>query len=491
MDKYTIIKLKESGLSNREISRQTGIDRKTVARYWEQYQKEISKLSSRDESEPELRAIQEQIVSERRYDSSGRKPTKYTPQVDALLDKILAEEVEKDAVLGKNKQHLTHEQIYKRVVAAGHDIGRTTLSSYIKKKRDKHKEAFIRQEYELGERLEYDFGDVKLVIGDIVGTYHMAVLCSPASKHRWAYLYDNMKKDVFMDSHVRYFEMIGGTQKEIVYDNMRNVVSKFIGRNEKELNPDLVKMSLYYGFSINVTNCFSGNEKGYVESSVKKLQREVFAERYRFDSLEEAEEYLHKRLVEINADSLMEKEKEQLLEYRPPLELGRMSRQKVDKYSFIQVENNYYSVPEHLVGHWVNAKVYLRDILIYSESRLVAKHKKIDGYHQVRVDIFHYLETLEKKPGALKNSKALKSRAELKTIYEQYFTSRTKEFIALLRENVDMTYPELLNVMKEKGKTPAAYSVTNAAEDNVVTNTRKQLQRISSIYKKGGSEYVN
>ena len=87
--------------------------------------------------------------------------------------------------------------------------------------------------------------------------------------------------------------------------------------------------------------------------------------------------------------------------------------------------------------------------------------------------------------------KALKSRAELKTIYEQYFTSRTKEFIALLRENVDMTYPELLNVMKEKGKTPAAYSVTNAAEDNVVTNTRKQLQRISSIYKKGGSEYVN
>ncbi len=66
--------------------------------------------------------------------------------------------------------------------------------------------------------------------------------------------------------------MIGGIWKEIVYDNMRNVVSKLIEKNEKELNEDLVKMSLYYGFEINVTNAFSGNEKGYVEGSVKYLR---------------------------------------------------------------------------------------------------------------------------------------------------------------------------------------------------------------------------
>ena len=44
-----------------------------------------------------------------------------------------------------------------------------------------------------------------------------------------------------MDSHVRFFEMMGGSYGEIVYDNMRNVVSKFIGKNEKELNEDLLK----------------------------------------------------------------------------------------------------------------------------------------------------------------------------------------------------------------------------------------------------------
>ena len=491
MDKYSIIKLKEKGISNREIQRKTGIDRKTIASYWKEYQEKMDQLSSEGESEAKLREIQEQIVSERRYDSSGRKPTKYTPQVDALLDRILAEEDEKDEILGNHKQHLTHEQIHKRIVAAGHDIGRTTLSAYIKEKRKKREEAFIRQEYDLGDRLEYDFGDVKLVIGGMAGTYHMAVLGSPAAGHRWAYLYDNMKKEVFMDSHVRYFEMVGGAQKEVVYDNMKNVVTRFVGRNEKELNPDLVKMSLYYGFSINVTNCFSGNEKGYVESSVKKLQREVFAERYIFDSLDEAEVYLHKKLKEINAESLIEEEKKHLLDYRPPLELGRMVKLKVDKYSFIQVENNYYSVPEHLVGHWIKAKIYLRDILIYSDSRLIATHKKIDGYHQAQVDIFHYHETLEKKPGALKNSKALKSRAELKTIYDTYFINRTREFIDILRKNQDKNYPRLLEILEERGKLPAAYQETDTVDENVASNTREQLKQLSSMFMRGGSGYVN
>lgn len=46
----------------------------------------------------------------------------------------------------------------------------------------------------------------------------------------------HQKQYVFMDSHVRFFDKMGGVFKEVVYDNMKNVVAKFIGRNEKELN---------------------------------------------------------------------------------------------------------------------------------------------------------------------------------------------------------------------------------------------------------------
>ena len=344
MDRYSIIKLKLKGNSNRSVAKELGLDRKTVAKYWDEYQASIQSLESICDSKDDLRAIQEKIVEAPHYDTSRRKPVKYTEELDAFIDRIFDEEEEKNRKLGAHKQNLTNVQIYQLVTEAGFDIGRSTLSEYLRAKRDKRKEAFIRQEYGLGERTEYDFGEVKLVIGGITGKYYMAVLGAPAAGHRWSYLYTNQKKEVFFDSHVQYFEMMGGVPGEMVYDNMRNVVHRFIGKNEKELNPDLIKMSEYYGFDINVTNCFSGNEKGYVESSVKKLRREIFAKRYEFDSFEEAEEYMRQQLVRINENARLEEEKAALRPARPPLELATLTDQVVDKYSFIRVDNNFYSV---------------------------------------------------------------------------------------------------------------------------------------------------
>ena len=246
----------------------TGINRKTVARYWDEYVMQLDALPITGD----VKALQEAIVSVPKYHSGSRNPRKYTEAIDVLLDLILAEEAAKDAVLGsRHKQRLTIVQIHGMVRDAGHDIGKTTLSEHIREKRAKAREAFIRQEYDFGSRLEYDFGEVKLVIGGEMDNYYMAVLSSPAADFRWAYLYTNQKKGVFMDSHVRFYEMAGGCYEETVYDNMKNVVSRFIGKSEKQLNPDLIKMSLYYGFKINVTNCFSGNEKGHVERLCAKV----------------------------------------------------------------------------------------------------------------------------------------------------------------------------------------------------------------------------
>ena len=100
-----------------------------------------------------------------------------------------------------------------------------------------------------------------------------------------------------MDSHVKFFEFLKGCYREVVYDNMKNVVTKFIGKNEKELNTDLIKMAVYYGFSINVTNCFSGNEKGTVEKSVDVLRTELFALNYTFNKLDDAQTYVDTRLL--------------------------------------------------------------------------------------------------------------------------------------------------------------------------------------------------
>ena len=76
-DKYEIIQLKIKGLSNREVAKKTSFDRKTVARYWYDYLSQVEKLDGE-----EVLDAQEVIVDKPRYDTSSRKPRKYSPEID-------------------------------------------------------------------------------------------------------------------------------------------------------------------------------------------------------------------------------------------------------------------------------------------------------------------------------------------------------------------------------------------------------------------------
>ena len=485
MERHTIITLKLQGKSLRTIAKITGFSRKAVTRYWNDYLEQTSLL----ENGGDTRAVQERITDGPSYDSSGRTFVKYTPGIDKAIDVILEGEEEKCRLLGMtHKQHLTCRQIHAVVVAQGHDIGLTTVTAHVTEKRKRAHEAFIRQEYDFGQRLEYDFGEVKLVIGGILGTYHMAVFASPASKFRWAYLYTNEKKGVFLDSHVRFFEMVGGVWTEVVYDNMRNVVSRFIGKNEKELNEDLIKMSIYYGFSVNVTNCFSGNEKGFVESSVKTTRNEVFAVRYAFDSLDEAREYLAVQLEKYNASSSIEEETAHLAPARPPLEIAQISEPVVDKYSFIRFDNGFYSVPDHLVGHILTVKSYPEEIVVFSGFHEVCRHDRLEPGEEFSVDIFHYLDTLARKPGAVKNSMALRSKAELKKTFDERYSDDPRAFIEALERLKDRPIDEIAQILSSPFPSLVPPSTrpkeTFAAE--IQRSTREQLAAMSDAFLKGG-----
>lgn len=476
MEKSSIIKLKEQGYSNRKVEKLLKINRKTVAKYWNEYQDDLQRLNNTKDN-IEIAEIQEKITSKPKYNSENRVKRKITPEFIEALKKILIEEAEKSKVLGTNKQALTKIQIYELLKSQGFTASYSSVASEISKIKNSGKECFIRQEYNYGDRLEYDFGEVKLVINGILKKYYIAVLSSPGGNFRWCYLYDNCKKEIFMDSHVKFFKMVGGVYKEVVYDNMRNVVSKFIGKNEKELNPDLIKMSLYYGFDINVTNAFSGNEKGYVEGSVKYLRNKIFATNYKFKTEESAIEYMESQLIKLNEESKIEEEKKHLKPVKPPLELANITESVVNKYSFIQIENNFYSVPEYLVGMKVTSKIYYNKILIYSNYEFVCEHKKIDGTKKISADIRHYLKTLSQKPGALKNSNVLKSNPILKAIYNRYYTQKPKQFIQVLTENKEKSDKELEKILIEKST-----NLIPVKERNKINElTRKQTSMYNNI----------
>jgi len=448
MKKKDVIMYKEQGMSTRKVAQETGLDRETVSKYWNEYLQQLSRL---DEPEADVKAIQESLLAEPKYDASNRKRRKYTEELDERLRAILKEEERKDRLLGPDhKQKLTNSQIHKKLALEGHDISAGTVFTALASIRKRHREVFIRQHYEFGERLEYDFGEVFLDCGQGVKTYHMAVLSSPGGGFRWLYLYTNQKKAVFMDSHVKFFEMMGGCWREVVYDNMRNVVSKFIGKNEKALNEDLLKMGVYYGFRINVTNCFKANEKGHVEKSVDVLRNQIFAEKWAFNSLEDAQEYARSQLLKLNEDSQMEEEKKHLRPYRPPLELAILSDAKVNPSSLISVDTVFYSVPEHLVGKQVIVKKYHDEIRVYASNEMVAKHKRAFGNGNMQIDIYHYLNTLRKKPGAVRNSVALKSIPRLKAIFDTHYQHQPKKFIECFLENKELPIDDIIALFERE-----------------------------------------
>ena len=448
MGKKDIIVLKEQGLSNREVSRRTGHDRGTVSKYWNEYQQALRQLGKPC---ADVKAIQDALFAEPKYNATNRKRPKYTEELDTRLKGLVKEEARKDRLFGSgHKQKLTNKQIHQKLVDEGFDISGVTINIALAELRKRQKEVFIRQQYAYGDRLEYDFGEVFLDCGEGIKTYHMAVLSSPGGGFRWLYLYTNQKKAVFMDSHVRFFEMVGGCYREIVYDNMRNVVIKFIGKSEKELNEDLQKMSMYYRFRINVTNCFKGNEKGHVESSVKILRNQIFADKWSFNSLEDAQEYAHSQLLKLNENSELEEEKKHLQPYRPPLELAIISEAKVNPSSLVSVDTVFYSVPEHLVGRRVIIKKYHNEVRVYAENEMVARHKRLFGNGKMQIDIYHYLNTLRKKPGAVRNSVALKSIPKLKALFDTYYNGQPKRFIERFLENKELPINEIITLFERE-----------------------------------------
>jgi hypothetical protein len=85
---------------------------------------------------------------------------------------------------------------------------------------------------------------------------------------------------------------------------------------------------------------------------------------------------------------------------------------RVDQKALVTIRQNRYSVPVSLVGLRVAARIGAREIVISHAGREVARHPRLVGRFQVAARLDHYLELLQRKPGALKGSLPLRQERE-------------------------------------------------------------------------------
>ena len=486
IEKSKIIDLKRSGKSTREISRLLKMDRKTISKYWNEARQKLDELEQKG---ADARTIQHQVYYPPVYTNRAGRKRKMTPEVLERLIALVEQDTKKNAVLGWQKQKLTNVQIHEILLDEGFEVSLSTVNVELARIRKpiKHPNVYIKQQYEYGKRLEFDFGEVKLDLGEGLKTYQLAVFCAPASNFRWCFLYDNQKQPAFLDAHVKFFDLVGGVWDEVFYDNMRNVVSVFEGKNGKKLNDELIKLSSYYGYEIRTTSPYAGNEKGSVERSVEVVRNRLFSLNQQFESMEAVRKYIDVQLKKLNAGSDIVIELTYLTPSPPPYELAEFTEAAVSKYGFISVDGNRYSVPETFVGKRVSVKKYHDEIRILFDFKEIAKHVRSKNKGEDVVDISHFLKAFDKKPGALANSTALKSTPRLKEIFEKHFSDKPRKFIEILSQNKDVSLLELLVIFEKKVKSkPAMIAKDVVSSDLSVKSKSESILAGYAAFAKGG-----
>jgi hypothetical protein len=192
-----------------------------------------------------------------------------------------------------------------------------------------------------------------------------------------------------------------------------------------------------------------------------------------------------------------------------PYDTAQLCSLRVDKYSCIKVDTNWYSVPEGFVGSFIDVKIYPDLILIYSsENQCIARHDRQHTRFQYFLNIDHYLKTLRTKPGALLGSLTLfQADQQLKKIFSKDFENRPRQFIELLlfvrQQQYDLgelqqaidkciaccpQHPVsldklkiLLNQNKSTDLEPIAQQATEEFSQSIIQHAQQQLRDIQTL----------
>ncbi len=431
------------GHSCRQISRDLGISRDTVTKYIDEYA-EGKRTLLESSGQEDTGVLLANLVEAPRYTSSSRSPRKITDAMTARVREFLAENAKKRS-RGQRKQQMKKCDMHALLRDEGYDIGYTSLCGLVNRLTHQAPEIFIRQAYADGEVCEFDWGEATLVLAGQLQTVQMGTFTSAQGNYRYARLFMTQDTAAFHQAHALFFEHLGGVYREMVYDNMRVAVKKFVGLNEKEPTQGLLSLSVYYQFRFRFCNVRRGNEKGHVERSVEYVRRKAFCVHDEFAHLDEANTHLQTVCTDLNtlpqaeadgqsAQRILDREREALLPVGPRFECGELRELRVDSYSTVHVDTCRYSVPEQYVGQQLQVRVYPDRIACYVNGQRVCQHRRRYGTREWSLTLTHYLTTLSRKPGALSGSVALtQSDVRLQDLYTTHYVDRPKAFIDLVR----------------------------------------------------------
>lgn len=431
---FEIHRLKNMGMSKREIARRLKVDRKTVSQYMEN---------------PYLKSRKR-----------NRTPGKLDPYRDFIKELI----TEFPGV----KAPVVLRQIQKK----GFDGEITILRAYLRKVRRKsfYREPFIRFESEPGQQMQVDWGHFNsLEYGKIKRKLYALVVIESHSRMLYVKFTHSQKQEVLHQGLFDAFIYFGGSPKDLVVDNMMTAVTERAGPIIR-FNDAFLDFMMKFNINPIACNIRAPHEKGKVEAGVKYLRNNFFPAN-RFTGLEDVQ---NKAIVWLNTvanirkhnttgEKPLERLQKEALTPLPDVipDLRETGFYLVHKDFGIRFDGNVYTVPPWATGKKVVLKADNRTVTIYYKEKKITVHQRCWQRN-------HRIESASHK----KEVKKINSKRYINRQTEVFLSlgSIAEEFLEKLSNNrqpIKKTIAALLELKSEYGKGSLLYAMEKTMELNL------------------------
>jgi transposase len=351
------------------------------------------------------------------------------PRLDPL--KPLIDVMLREDLTAPRKQRHTARRVLARLVDEHdvRDVSYSTVRDYVSRRRPEIaaeagrsvEQAFVPQTHAPGAEAEVDFADLWVDLRGVrtkVFLFTLRLSASGKAVHR---AFATQGQEAFLEGHQHAFDILHGIPVDkIRYDNLKSAVARVLFGRDRVESDRWVAFRSHHRFD--AFYCQPGvdgaHEKGGVEGEGGRFRRthlvpvpkvDSLAElNARLDAADRRDDYrrIGNRLSTVGQDFAAE---QPLLRPLPVerFETGLWLTPRVDRYGQITVRQCLYSVPARLIGRRVRALLRAGELIVFDGRTEVARHERATRRGEQTLVLDHYLEVLQRKPGAMPGSTAL------------------------------------------------------------------------------------
>jgi transposase len=393
------------------------------------------------------------------------------PKLDPLLcviDAMLTEDKTRPA-----KQRHTVKRIFERLKEEhGFTGGYSIVKNYVRSEQLRSREMFVPLVHPPGEA-QADFGEAVVVIAGVEQKAHFLVMDLPHSDDGFVAAFPGETTEAFQQGHVLAFAYFGAVPTRILYDNTKIAVARILGGEERIRAKAFLELQSHYLFADKFGRPAKGNDKGKVEGLVGYVRRNFMVPIPHFNSWEDFNAHLaeqcrkrRERRLRGHTETIGERFGRDHAAMLPlpatPYEACEKVSTRVTSLSLVRYRGNDYSVPTSYGHREVLVKGYVHEVVIASDSKVIAKHTRSYEREAVVYDPLHYLELIEQKTRALDQAAPLVGWQ----LPECFITLR-RLLEARLNKHGSREYVQVLRLMESF----SVKEVTNAIEDALLLST--------------------